>query len=66
MSASSGDLLADRRYQWGAGALKEKDFAAAADLFAQAIEIAPLWAPAHLSLGDALAGLGDAPGARAA
>ena len=66
MSASSGDLLADRRYQWGAGALKEKDFAAAADLFRQAIEIAPLWAPAHLALGDSLAGLGDPAGARAA
>ena len=66
MSGSSGDLLADRRYQWGAGALKEKDFASAADLLRQAIEIAPLWAPAHLALGDALAGLGDAPGARAA
>ncbi|MFN3889382.1 MAG: class I SAM-dependent DNA methyltransferase [Beijerinckiaceae bacterium] len=66
MSASSGDLLADRRYQWGAGALKARDYAAAVDLFRQTIEIAPDWAPAHLSLGDALAGLGDAAGALAA
>jgi predicted TPR repeat methyltransferase len=66
MSASSGDLLADRRYEWGAGALKERDFHGAADLFRQAIELAPLWAPAHLSLGDALAGLGDRAGAQAA
>jgi predicted TPR repeat methyltransferase len=66
MSASSGDLLADRRYAWGAGALKERDFEAAADLFRQAVEIAPSWAPAHLSLGDALMGLGDPAGAEAA
>lgn len=66
MSASSGDLLADRRYEWGAGALKERDFEAAADLFAQVIERAPEWAPAHLALGDALAGLGDRAGAQAA
>lgn len=66
MSASSGDLLADRRYAWGAGALAERDFAAASDLFRQAIEIAPGWAPAHVALGDALMGLGDRKGARAA
>lgn len=66
MSASSGDLLADRRYEWGAGALKERDFEGAADLFAQVIERAPEWAPAHLALGDALAGLGDRAGAQAA
>lgn len=66
MSASSGDLLADRRYAWGAGALRERDFGAASDLFRQAIEIAPGWAPAHVALGDALMGLGDREGARAA
>jgi predicted TPR repeat methyltransferase len=66
MSASSGDLLADRRYEWGAGALKERDFEGAADLFAQVIERAPEWAPARLALGDALAGLGDRAGAQAA
>jgi predicted TPR repeat methyltransferase len=66
MSASSGDLLADRRYEWGAGALKDRDFEGAADLFRQVIEIAPQWAPAHLSLGDALMGLGDAEGAETA
>ena len=66
MSASSGDLLADRRYEWGAGALKDRDFEGAADLFRQVIEIAPQWAPAHLSLGDALLGLGDPEGAQTA
>jgi predicted TPR repeat methyltransferase len=65
-SASSGDLLADRRYAWGQGALAERDFAAAADLFRQTIEIAPDWAPAHLALGDALAGQGDSGEAAAA
>lgn len=66
MSASSGDLLADRRYEWGVGALKDRDFEGAADLFRQVIEIAPNWAPAHLSLGDALLGLGEGSGAQAA
>lgn len=66
MSASSGDLLADRRYEWAAGALKERDFGAAADLFRQVVEIAPQWAPAHLGLGDSLAAGGDAQGAEAA
>ncbi len=66
MSASSGDLLADRRYAWGAGALKDRDFEGAADLFRQVIEIAPQWAPAHLALGDALVALGDRAGAQSA
>ncbi|MDP2356012.1 MAG: methyltransferase domain-containing protein [Beijerinckiaceae bacterium] len=66
MSATSGDLLADRRYAWGAGAFKERDFEGAADLFRQVIEIAPEWAPAHLSLGDSLMGLGDRAGAQIA
>ena len=66
MSSSSGDLLADRRYEWGAGALKDRDFEGAADLFQQVIEIAPQWAAAYLSLGDALMGLGDPAGAQIA
>lgn len=57
-NASSGDLLADRRYAWAMGALAEADYAAAADLLAQTIERAPAWAPARAALGDALAKMG--------
>jgi len=56
--ASSGDLLADRRYAWAMGAFAEQDFEAAADLLRQTIEAAPNWAPAHAMLGDALAKMG--------
>ncbi len=55
---SSGDLAADRRYQWGLGASADKDYAAAADLFAQTLELAPQWAPAWFALGEALERLG--------
>lgn len=50
--ASSGDLIADRRYAWGAAARSDGDLAAAADLFAQAAEAAPGWAAAWLALGE--------------
>ena len=55
---SSGDLLADRRYAYADAALTEGDHAAAADLAEQALELTPLFAPAHALLGRALAGLG--------
>ena len=68
MSASlrtSGDLLADRRYAYGAAAAKDGDYEAAADLFAQTLEIVPDWAPAVLALGDAELALGKTDAARA-
>jgi predicted TPR repeat methyltransferase len=58
---SSGDLAADRRYQWAAGALAARDFEAARDLFAQTLDIAPAWAPAWFGLGEALEAL-ERPG----
>ncbi len=67
MSASlrtSGDLLADRRYAYGAAMAKDGDHEAAADLFEQTLEIVPDWAPAILALGDARAALGDGETAR--
>lgn len=63
---SSGDLLADRRYAYAMAAAKEGDHEAAADLLAQALEMAPLWPPALLALGDAKLALGDKPAAIAA
>lgn len=63
---SSGDLLADRRYSYAQGSFEEGDFAAAVDLAAQAIELAPGFAPAHALLGRAQAELGRAEPAIAA
>ena len=63
---SSGDLLADRRYDYAAAALAEGDAAAAADLFEQAAEIAPRWPAAWFGLGEAREKLQDAAGAAAA
>lgn len=50
---SSGDLLADRRYEYARGAFDEKDFEGAADLARQVLELAPDFAAAHALLGRA-------------
>src|SRR5690242_12872239 len=52
---SSGDLLADRRYEYARAAFDEGDFAAAADLARQVLELAPAFAAAHALLGRAAA-----------
>jgi predicted TPR repeat methyltransferase len=51
---SSGDFSADRRYEWGQGALAAGDAEGARDLFAQAIEHAPEWPAAWFALAQAL------------
>jgi len=56
---SSGDLIADRRYQYAQALFEDGDFAAAADLFEQAIELAPNWPAAYWSLGKARRDAGD-------
>jgi predicted TPR repeat methyltransferase len=63
---SSGDLIADRRYRFGADLAARGDDAGALDLFAQAIEAAPAFMPAWFALGEARARRGDADGAAAA
>src|SRR5208283_3600110 len=55
---SSGDLAADRRYQWGLGAAAQGDFDAARDLFVQTLELVPSWAPGWFALAQALDSLG--------
>jgi predicted TPR repeat methyltransferase len=65
-AASSGDLIADRRYRFGCDLAARGDFSAAADLFAQAAEAAPGFAPAWFGLGEARERLGDAAGAASA
>ncbi|NVO24022.1 class I SAM-dependent DNA methyltransferase [Donghicola mangrovi] len=61
VSMSSGDLIADRRADF-AEAMLPDDPAAASDLYAQALQIAPAWAAGWYRLGDirATAGLPDA------
>lgn len=53
--SSSGDLLADRRYEYARAYLEADDAAAAADLFLQTLERAPGWLPALVGAADALA-----------
>jgi predicted TPR repeat methyltransferase len=55
---SSGDLLADRRFAYAEAAFRDGDAVAAADLAAQALDLAPDFAPAHALLGRAFAALG--------
>lgn len=49
---SSGNLVADRRFDFGRDLQMRGDLAAAADLMAQAIELEPGFASAWFSLGD--------------
>ena len=62
----SGDLAADRRFLWAEACARDGDAAGAADLFRQALELAPGWAAAWFALGEALASMGDTSGALAA
>ena len=64
--ASSGDLIADRRFAWGEAAARDGDHAAAIDLFTQTLELTPDWAPGWLALGEARQKAGDVDGAREA
>jgi predicted TPR repeat methyltransferase len=64
--SSSGDLLADRRYAYGRAYRAAGDHAAAADLFAQAVELAPDWTAGWFALGEAQEAAGDRAGAEAA
>jgi predicted TPR repeat methyltransferase len=61
--ASSGNLIADRRYAFGRELVSRGDLAAAADLFAQAAEAEPAFAAAWFALGETAAKLGDREGA---
>ena len=63
---SSGDLIADRRYDFARAYAADGDLAAAADLYAQAVELVPGFASAWFALGEAREALGDREGARAA
>lgn len=56
--ASSGNLMADRRYDYAMSLLEAGDREAAIDLFRQALGLAPHWAAGHFALGEALSAAG--------
>jgi predicted TPR repeat methyltransferase len=60
---SSGDLLADRRYEMARAYRDEGDLAAAIDLLQQALEMAPDFAAGWFDLGDARERTGEREGA---
>lgn len=63
---SSGDVLADRRYDFALDLAARGDFAAAADLLEQAIALSPSWPPLYFHLGEYLRQAGDKDSARKA
>lgn len=63
---SSGDLIADRRFEWARQSLAQGDAAAAAEISAQALERVPSYAAGWFLLGEAREKLGDRDGAVAA
>ncbi len=63
---SSGDLIADRRFLYGEGLLADGEAVAAAELFEQALEIAPDWPDGHAGLARARAAAGNTQGAASA
>jgi predicted TPR repeat methyltransferase len=60
---SSGDLLADRRFDFARDLQLRGDLVAAADLFVQATDLAPGFATAWFTLGEVREQLGDCEGA---
>jgi len=56
---SSGDLIADRRYDFARDLQMRGDLPAAADLLQQAVELAPQFASAWFTLGEIRQELGD-------
>src|SRR5215475_6623937 len=63
---SSGDINADRRFEWARDREAKGDLAGAADLLMQALELAPSYASAWFMLGELRERLGDRVGAVAA
>lgn len=64
--ATSGDLIADRRYEWARGLIDDGDFAGAASLLTQVLELTPGYAAAWFALGEARERLGERDAAIAA
>src|ERR1700722_5269884 len=56
---SSGDLIADRRYKWALDQAARGDFAGAAEILEQTVELAPRFATAWFALGAIRDQLGE-------
>jgi predicted TPR repeat methyltransferase len=63
---SSGDVLADRRYEYARALAEDGDHLAAADLIRQALELVPGWIEGWMGLAEACEAAGDVAGAREA
>jgi len=63
---SSGNLIADRRFEWARDREAKGDLAGAAELLVQALGLAPGYAPAWFALAELREKLGDRAGAIAA
>jgi predicted TPR repeat methyltransferase len=63
---SSGDVVADRRYQWALDFLTRGDAEAAADILRQVVETVPRFATAWFALATIRDAMGDRDGAIAA
>lgn len=63
---SSGNLTADRRFAMAQTLRAEGDFAAAADVISQALELAPTWAEGRFAFAESLADAGQQEAAVAA
>jgi predicted TPR repeat methyltransferase len=63
---SSGNLTADRRFAMAHTLRAEGDFAAAADVISQALELAPTWAEGRFAFAESLADAGQQEAAIAA
>ncbi len=62
LTSSSGDLIADQRFEFGLQLRARGEPGMAADVIAQALDLAPLWPEARFALAEtlALAGQGEA------
>ncbi|MCB1345517.1 MAG: methyltransferase type 12, partial [Rhodobacteraceae bacterium] len=65
-TASSGDLVVDRRLAFAEGYAAEGDLAAAIGILAEAMDLVPGWAAGWFRLGEWRAEAGDRAGAIAA
>ncbi len=63
---SSGNLTADRRYDYAQSLRADGDFSAAAELIGQALELAPNWAEGRFAFAETLADAGRSEEAAAA
>lgn len=63
---SSGDLIADRRFEWARDSVAKGDLVAAADLLTQTLEMVPDYAAAWFVLGEVRSQSNDTAGAVAA